>query len=99
VGGRWQVDGGAQNLQRGSSLPSNGRVRAVNPREGNTFFPSAVFTSRDLAETWIERHKLHGTLTAYPLAVSGYPSCRSRDTSGHRWRGRPGGNVHEDVDG
>jgi hypothetical protein len=35
-------------------------------------FPSAVFTSRDLAEAWIERHKLRGTLTAYPLNVSVY---------------------------
>ena len=35
-------------------------------------FPSAVFTSRDLAEAWIEGHKLRGTLTAYPLNVSVY---------------------------
>ena len=30
------------------------------------------FTSRALAEAWIEKHKLHGTLTAYPLDVSVY---------------------------
>jgi hypothetical protein len=35
-------------------------------------FPSAVFTSRELAEAWIERHELRGTLTAYPLDVSVY---------------------------
>lgn len=38
----------------------------------NNHFPSAVFTSRSLAEAWIEKHKLHGTLTAYPLDVSVY---------------------------
>ena len=38
----------------------------------NNRFPSAVFTSRELAEAWIERHELRGTLTAYPLDVSVY---------------------------
>ena len=35
-------------------------------------FPSAVFTERHLAEAWIEKHKLEGTLTAYPLDVGIY---------------------------
>jgi len=30
-------------------------------------FPSGVFTSRALAEAWIARYRLTGTLTAYPL--------------------------------
>ena len=30
-------------------------------------FPGAVFTSRALAETWISKHNLIGTLTRYPL--------------------------------
>jgi hypothetical protein len=38
----------------------------------NNQFPSAVFTSRDLAEAWIEKHNLRGTLSAYPLDVSVY---------------------------
>ena len=44
----------------------------------NNQFPSAVFRSRDLAEAWIERHKLRGTLTAYPLDVSVYDWVRGR---------------------
>ncbi|HEY1174204.1 MAG TPA: hypothetical protein VGH19_22755 [Verrucomicrobiae bacterium] len=35
-------------------------------------FPSGVFTQRELAETWIRKHKLTGTLTAYPLDVGVY---------------------------
>jgi len=35
-------------------------------------FPSAVFARRDIAEAWIEKHKLRGTLTAYPLNMSIY---------------------------
>ncbi len=38
----------------------------------NNQFPSAVFTTRALAEAWIEKHKLPGTLTAYPLDISVY---------------------------
>ena len=38
----------------------------------NNQFPSAVFTSRDLAEAWITKQGLSGTLTAYPLDVSVY---------------------------
>ena len=30
-------------------------------------FPSAVFMTRELAESWISTHKLTGTLTRYPL--------------------------------
>ena len=30
-------------------------------------FPSAIFTKRDGAETWILKHKLTGTLTRYPI--------------------------------
>lgn len=35
-------------------------------------FPSAVFTERHLAEEWIERNAVQGTLTAYPLDTSVY---------------------------
>ena len=35
-------------------------------------FPSAIFTSRIIAEAWIEKHQLQGTLTAYPLNISVY---------------------------
>ena len=35
-------------------------------------FPSAVFTERRLAEAWIQKHQLEGTLTAYPLNISIY---------------------------
>ena len=34
---------------------------------GMTQFPGGVFTTRELAEDWISKHKLTGTLTAYPV--------------------------------
>ncbi len=30
-------------------------------------FPSGVFSQRELAEAWIRKYKLTGTLTAYPI--------------------------------
>ncbi len=39
---------------------------------GGSDLPSAVFTSRELAETWIARHGLTGVLTRYPLDVGLY---------------------------
>ena len=38
----------------------------------NGRFPSAVFPSRGAGETWIEKHKLSGVLTEYPIGVSVY---------------------------
>ncbi len=35
-------------------------------------FPSAVFSSKELAATWIREHKLSGTLTRYPVDLSAY---------------------------
>src|SRR5262245_17764219 len=35
-------------------------------------FPSAIFRSREAAETWIRRHSVSGVLTAYPLDVGVY---------------------------
>ena len=35
-------------------------------------FPSAVFTERYLAEEWIQKNQLEGTLTAYPLNIGVY---------------------------
>ncbi|HEY8601598.1 MAG TPA: hypothetical protein VIL85_24440 [Thermomicrobiales bacterium] len=35
-------------------------------------FPGGVFTDRVIAEEWIERHKLTGTLTRYPLNIGVY---------------------------
>src|SRR5262245_46414480 len=35
-------------------------------------FPSAIFTERRLAEAWIQKNQLEGTLTAYPLNTSAY---------------------------
>jgi hypothetical protein len=35
-------------------------------------FPSAVFSSEELASTWIREHTLSGTLTRYPVDVSAY---------------------------
>jgi hypothetical protein len=35
-------------------------------------FPSAIFTERRLAEAWIQRNQLEGTLTAYPLNIGIY---------------------------
>jgi hypothetical protein len=35
-------------------------------------FPSAVFSGRALAEEWIRKNRLSGTLTAYPLDLSVY---------------------------
>ena len=38
----------------------------------NGVFPSGVFTTRDLAEAWIAKHGLSGTLTKYPLDIAVY---------------------------
>jgi hypothetical protein len=35
-------------------------------------FPSGVFSSRDLAEDWIRRYSLTGTLTQYPIDAGMY---------------------------
>ncbi len=35
-------------------------------------FPSAAFQSRERADKWIERHRLTGVLTRYPLDVGIY---------------------------
>lgn len=35
-------------------------------------FPSGVFTSQALAEEWIAKHKLTGTLTLYPIDTGVY---------------------------
>jgi hypothetical protein len=40
-------------------------VWSFNGEDGG--FPGGVFTSRSVAEDWIRRRKLSGTLTAYPL--------------------------------
>jgi hypothetical protein len=34
---------------------------------GGGTFPSGVFSTRELAEAWIEKHQLSGVLTKYPL--------------------------------
>ncbi len=39
---------------------------------GSGSFPGGVFTTRDLAEAWIRKYGLKGTLTAYPLDVGVY---------------------------
>src|SRR5262245_27529892 len=35
-------------------------------------FPSAAFTEPRLAEAWIRKYQLEGTLTAYPLNIGVY---------------------------
>jgi hypothetical protein len=35
-------------------------------------FPSGVFTTRELAEQWIAKHGLEGTLTQYPVDAGVY---------------------------
>jgi len=39
-----------------------------------------VFTRRDLAEEWIQKHGLSGTLTAYPLDVGVYEWALNKGT-------------------
>jgi len=34
--------------------------------------PSAVFSTKESAETWIERHRVSGILTAYPVGAGVY---------------------------
>jgi hypothetical protein len=41
-------------------------------------FPSAVFTTRELAEVWISKHALSGTLTRYPLDLGVYEWATDR---------------------
>src|SRR5438477_8308871 len=38
----------------------------------NPTFPGGVFSSLELAEQWIERHQLSGTLTLYRLNTGAY---------------------------
>jgi hypothetical protein len=38
----------------------------------NSDFPSAVFSTREKAEAWIEANQLEGTLTKYPIDLSAY---------------------------
>ena len=35
-------------------------------------FPSGAFSSREEAERWIQKHRLSGCLTAYPIDVGVY---------------------------
>jgi hypothetical protein len=35
-------------------------------------FPAGIFSSRDLAERWIEKHRLTGSLTLYPVDIGVY---------------------------
>lgn len=41
-------------------------------------FPSAVFSTLDLAEDWIRKNKLEGVLTQYPVDVSVYDWAREQ---------------------
>jgi hypothetical protein len=58
--------------------------------------PSGVFSTRPLAEEWIVRHGLDGTLTKYPLDIgiyewalaSGAFKPRRPDQSGAKFVGR-----------
>lgn len=34
---------------------------------GRNSFPSGVFSQRELAEEWIRKNKITGTITAYPI--------------------------------
>src|SRR5207249_882841 len=36
------------------------------------YFPGGVFTERDVAESWISKNRLTGTLTLYPVNVGAY---------------------------
>lgn len=47
-------------------------LSAVWVFNGGGAFPGGVFTTRDLAEAWIGRNHLSGTLTAYPLNTGVY---------------------------
>jgi hypothetical protein len=38
-------------------------------------FPSGVFTTQVLAEAWISKHQLTGTLTWYPVDEGAYDWC------------------------
>jgi len=38
-------------------------------------FPAAVFTTKELAEEWIDSNGVTGVLTQYPLDISAYDWC------------------------
>jgi hypothetical protein len=42
-------------------------------------FPSATFTTRTLAEHWIRKYSLSGTLTRYPVNISVYDWVIEKD--------------------
>jgi hypothetical protein len=52
-----------------TEIPKHGFLvtyaRISNGPKGS--FPGGVFSSIEIAEEWIKRHKLNGTLTLYPL--------------------------------
>jgi hypothetical protein len=51
-------------------MSDNKVVWVFNGAKGK--FPSAVFSKKELAEDWVKRNRLTGTLTAYPLDISVY---------------------------
>ena len=42
-------------------------------------FPSGVFTSKELAEKWISKYGLTGTLTVYPVDIAMYDYAIKKD--------------------
>lgn len=42
---------------------------------GKRVFPGGLFLDRSTAEQWIEKHRLTGTLTLYPVNVGNYEWC------------------------
>jgi hypothetical protein len=51
-------------------MSSPDRVWVFNGVQSN--FPSGVFLTREVAEFWVRKYALTGTLTAYPLDVGMY---------------------------
>lgn len=47
-----------------------GSIWVFNGVQAN--FPSGIFSARELAEAWILKYRLTGTLTEYPLDVGMY---------------------------
>lgn len=65
-------DGNTVELIDSTVTPISRRQTVWVFNGSNSSFPSGIFTTRELAEAWIESHHLNGTLTEYPVDISAY---------------------------
>jgi|SRR5215213_2258976 len=77
IGGQWQAEGTAQNLQRGTSLRAGARVRASAPRGANTFIIIADLNGNIIARKYCRDSGACDSAIQLPAAAAP-PSLMSR---------------------